>query len=97
MSLRCFATPDWPCFSSSRPGSNPPLRAGFVSRPTGGFGSPLRPGLGADELCRSQPSWASIAATTVASSGSVRGSKRATTVPAGEIKNFSKFHRMSPV
>ncbi len=40
---------------------------------------------------------ASIAATISGDSGSVCGEKRAATVPSAEIRNFSKFHRMSPV
>jgi hypothetical protein len=39
---------------------------------------------------------ASIAATTLLSSGSVRGPNRATTSPDGLTRNFSKFQRMSP-
>ena len=37
-----------------------------------------------------------MAATTSAASGSVRGRNRATTVPSGPTRNFSKFHWMSP-
>ncbi len=39
---------------------------------------------------------ASIADRTSGSSGSVRGSNRLMTSPSGAIKNFSKFHLMSP-
>ena len=38
-----------------------------------------------------------MACTTSGDSGSVIGSKRATTLPSGPTRNFSKFHRMSPV
>ncbi len=46
---------------------------------------------------RGQPgSWASIAAMTSGASGSTWGAKRSTTSPVGEMRNFSKFQRMSP-
>ena len=39
---------------------------------------------------------ASIASTTSGASGSVAGRNRATTLPSGLTRNFSKFHWMSP-
>ncbi|HTU75334.1 MAG TPA: hypothetical protein VMG38_17615 [Trebonia sp.] len=37
-----------------------------------------------------------MAASTSGASGTVRGRKRAATVPSGRMRNFSKFHWMSP-
>ena len=39
----------------------------------------------------------SIAAITSGASGRVCGANRARIVPSGPIRNFSKFHRISPV
>jgi hypothetical protein len=46
--------------------------------------------------CRQCDSASSIAATSSGSSGVTIGENRATTSPSASMRNFSKFHRMSP-
>ena len=59
---------------------------------------PPSSGGSSDDQQGAQPgSCSSMAATSLGSSGATMGEKRATTSPSGEIRNFSKFQRMSPV
>ena len=74
------------------------MSAGRLAVAGGRLGVASAPALiGCRGRCRGQPgSTASIAETSGSASGATIGLKRVT-VPSGAIRNFSKFHRMSPL